>query len=661
MKKKILLLAAIPLFFLASYIYSHPDLACAFSTRSACQPPLNRFSTGSTSFQIKFPPGGGTTCDNIASCPKISLPVKGTVYSIKVDMALTDPALEIGTPYIWVPMSGSNEIAQIDTKTATEVQRYAVGTNPSRTFVIPGGDTWVANRDSNDVTKLSPLTGNGPDATANGTCGDGSCGTDETLYSCKTDCTGLKCGPLGTIDCRLYQVVGSYATGGGPRGVTGDTNGDVWVGNYTDGNIVKLKPTNPPKTLYAIDQTVNVGGNPYGLIADPFGYVWVSNRGTSSVQAVNINTGLITQSTAIPGPYGIGMNNDGDILVASCCGTPDRAYIINGYGSGSPGTIKASPALAGGVSTRGRGIAADLNGAIWVGSDNGPGLGTIYSFKSDGSGPYCSFYNAGHDTVGVAIDFDNNVWAVPYDGNVLKLTHGGSSPCTVTPAAPSLFLGPGPYPPNLLYNYSDMTGLRTVPKSISLAGFKVPLSDTGTFDICTDGTGTCTDPGPCAPVSAILSTCIPNYMNTCDISLKIFSMQSGEYTLSNLQVIYGSEDPVTTGGLVSCGRKWDDPKTPIREDAPCDLCHIIYLANLVMNYLMSFVGIISVLALIIVGYLFITSAGDPQKRKDAKNRLKWVLVGFVIVFLAWLIVDFLFAVWGYLDPMGGKWFVVCDK
>lgn len=647
MKKKILLLAAIPLFVLALYLYSDRDFACAFGMRTVCQTPLNRFSTGSTTLQITFPPGGGTTCDTVADCPKISLPAKGTVYSIKLDMKLTDPALEIGTPYIWVPISGSNQIAQIDTKNAVEVARYGVGANPSRTFVIPGGDTWVANRDSDNVTKLSPLTGN---AAAGGTCGDGNCGTDETLYSCKTDCGGNICGAAGNQDCRLYQVMGNYGTGGsGPRGVTGDTNGDIWVANYVNGTLFKLNPL----TGGIIGGPYNVGGNPYGLIADPYGYVWVSNRGTSSVQAVNITTGNVAQSTAIPGPYGVGMNKAGDILVASCCGVPDRAYIINGYGGGSPGTIKAQPALAGGVSLRGRGIASDLNGNIWVGSDNGPGLGTVYSFKPDGSGPYCSLYNAGHDTVGIAVDFDNNVWAVPYDGHVLKLTHDSGSPCNVSEIADVDLSG-------FLYNYSDMTGLRTVPKSISLAGFKVPLSESGTFDICTDGTGTCTDPGPCAPITAILDSCVPGADNTCDIPLNIYSMQSGEYTLSNLQVIYGEQQPITTGGLVSCGRRWDDPKTPVREDAPCDICHIFYLADLAIDFLMSFVAILAMLSLILVGFLFITSAGDPQKRRDAKTRFKWILVGFVIVFLAWLIVDFMFAVWGYLDPLGGRWNVVCE-
>lgn len=630
---------------LGYYLYSSPNLSCAFDFRSVCQTPLNRFSDGSTSFQVKYPPGGGTTCDTIATCPKISLPANGTVYTIKLDMALKDPALEIGTPYIWVPISGSNQISQIDTKNAVEIARYPVGTNPSRTFVIPGGDTWVANRDSGNVTRLSPLTGN---MAAGGTCGDGACGTDETTYSCKTDCSGNICGAAGNQDCRLYSVAGSYGTGPGPRGVTGDIDGKVWVGNYGNGTLTKLNPDGSFIGNYA------VGGNPYGLIADPFGYVWVSNRGTSSVQAFSIASNSVVQSTAIPGPYGIGMNKAGDILVASCCGAPDKAYVINGFGGGSPGTIKGSAVLAGGVSTRGRGIAADLNSNIWVGSDNGPGLGTVYSFKPDAtSGAYCNFYNAGHDTVGIAIDFDNNVWAVPYDGHVLKLTHNSGSPCTVTEVADVDLSG-------FLYNYSDMTGLRTVPKSISVGGFKVPLSDSGTFDICTDGTGTCTDPGPCSPITAMLASCVPGSDNKCDIPLNIFSMQSGEYVLSNLQVIYGEQEPVTTGGLVSCGRRWDDPSTPIREDAPCDLCHIIYLINLVLNYLMSFVGIVAILALILVGYLFITSAGDSQKRQDAKKRFKYVLVGFVIIFLAWLIVEFLFTVWGYLDPLGGEWFVVCD-
>lgn len=114
------------------------------------------------------------------------------------------------------------------------------------------------------------------------------------------------------------------------------------------------------------------------------------------------------------------------------------------------------------------------------------------------------------------------------------------------------------------------------------------------------------------------------------------------------------------GGLVPCGRMIDNPNTVINETNQCDICHLFYLIDLVLDFIISFAGITAILSLILVGYAFITSAGDTQKRQNAKNKLKWVLAGFMIVFLAWLIVDFFFSVWGFMDPLGGKWNVVCD-
>ena len=137
-------------------------------------------------------------------------------------------------------------------------------------------------------------------------------------------------------------------------------------------------------------------------------------------------------------------------------------------------------------------------------------------------------------------------------------------------------------------------------------------------------------------------------------------MQAGNYTLKNLEVVYGKQTPVTTGGLVPCGRDWDDPATAWNDTAPCEVCHGILLMNQGMNFLIQLAGVVSVLALIVVGFLYITSAGDPERKNLAKSSLKWVIIGFIIIFLAWLMVDFLLSAWGYLDPMGGKWSVICD-
>ena len=64
-------------------------------------------------------------------------------------------------------------------------------------------------------------------------------------------------------------------------------------------------------------------------------------------------------------------------------------------------------------------------------------------------------------------------------------------------------------------------------------------------------------------------------------------MQAGDYTLKTLEVIYGKQVPVTTGGLVPCGREWDDPATSWDDTASCEFCHGIMLLNQGMNFLMK--------------------------------------------------------------------------
>lgn len=114
------------------------------------------------------------------------------------------------------------------------------------------------------------------------------------------------------------------------------------------------------------------------------------------------------------------------------------------------------------------------------------------------------------------------------------------------------------------------------------------------------------------------------------------------------------------GGLVPCGREANNPTTAWDDRESCNFCHGVMLISQGMNFLVKIAGIIAVLAIIITGFLFVTSAGDPERKNNAKTTLKWIIFGFLILFLSWLIADFILTAWGYLDPLGGQWSVVCD-
>lgn len=66
------------------------------------------------------------------------------------------------------------------------------------------------------------------------------------------------------------------------------------------------------------------------------------------------------------------------------------------------------------------------------------------------------------------------------------------------------------------------------------------------------------------------------------------------------------------------------------------------IANLAQNYMTRFVQFCAVFAifmLVVAGYKFIISRGNPEAEKDAKMLITWAIIGFLIVFLAYSIVN----------------------
>ena len=102
------------------------------------------------------------------------------------------------------------------------------------------------------------------------------------------------------------------------------------------------------------------------------------------------------------------------------------------------------------------------------------------------------------------------------------------------------------------------------------------------------------------------------------------------------------------GLFLSLGLGWAftalaaDPLVPCgREGTPaCNLCHFWQLINNVINFLVFDIAApLGVVMILIGGVIFLTSAGSEERIGQAKKILTNTIIGLVIVFCAWLLVD----------------------
>lgn len=91
---------------------------------------------------------------------------------------------------------------------------------------------------------------------------------------------------------------------------------------------------------------------------------------------------------------------------------------------------------------------------------------------------------------------------------------------------------------------------------------------------------------------------------------------------------------LASGQLVPCGTGSGD------EFVPCNLCNLIVLINNIVRFLLFDLGLpIGVIAMLVAGYFFLTAGGSEQQIKQGKDTLKYAILGLIIAFGAWLIID----------------------
>jgi hypothetical protein len=108
----------------------------------------------------------------------------------------------------------------------------------------------------------------------------------------------------------------------------------------------------------------------------------------------------------------------------------------------------------------------------------------------------------------------------------------------------------------------------------------------------------------------------------------------------------------SAAGLVPCGGEGEDP---------CTLCHFFLMfKNIVDFVLFTLVPVVAVLMLVIGGFMFFFAGGSPEALSRAKSIITSTVIGLLVIYAAWLIVNTFFVIIGVADWTGlkGGWFSI---
>lgn len=82
----------------------------------------------------------------------------------------------------------------------------------------------------------------------------------------------------------------------------------------------------------------------------------------------------------------------------------------------------------------------------------------------------------------------------------------------------------------------------------------------------------------------------------------------------------------------------EDPSAAICQQS--DSGSIQDVVQIVINVLLFIVGLVAVIMIVISGFRFVTSGGDAGSVASARNTILYAVIGLVVAFLAFAIVNF---------------------
>lgn len=396
------------------------------------------------------------------------------------DGALVLGVLGFNSPGVWVSSMDDGTVSRLDPATGREIGRYFsarpdfanrarpaaeacnwsnLGNCPSRTAVDQNFDCYVANRafgNQGTVTRIAARLENCIDRNGNGII-DTSTDRNGNGAINKADATEF----YGVNDECIIWTVPVGVNNGTPRALavgiaaTGVAVGDIWVGNFNERRAYRLRPSDGAALGSVIFDSTASGAqplNPYGAVVDRQGRIWFTSRASTrrNLGYVNPSTMSFTEVAQAPTnliAYGMTyyLSMDGTqeyIFVADSDNGRLYRYNINA----NSWTFTTTPGTP-------RGVAADINGNVWVAAySNSPGWGGgcnrnlwRYDVNLGGFTQYPS--PTANCFMGVGVTFDNAIWGI---------AAGGSKAARLSPSrttwieTPSIFVSP--------YTYSDFIG-----------------------------------------------------------------------------------------------------------------------------------------------------------------------------------------------------------
>ncbi len=99
------------------------------------------------------------------------------------------------------------------------------------------------------------------------------------------------------------------------------------------------------------------------------------------------------------------------------------------------------------------------------------------------------------------------------------------------------------------------------------------------------------------------------------------------------QPVYAQTQNGQDGGFVPCGNTANNP---------CNVSHLFKAFIVLINYLITMAGFVAVAAIVYAGLLMVSSQGE-DRLVQAKKRLSGAIIGLVIVAIAFVLINALFA------------------